>query len=39
MDVETASFYITQGFTLVTVGMDILFIGESAKKTLHKLRK
>jgi 2-keto-3-deoxy-L-rhamnonate aldolase RhmA len=39
MDTETASFYIKHGFTLVTVGMDILFIGESAKKTLKKLRE
>jgi 2-keto-3-deoxy-L-rhamnonate aldolase RhmA len=39
MDAETASFYIKHGFTLITVGMDILFIGESAKKTLQKLRK
>jgi 2-keto-3-deoxy-L-rhamnonate aldolase RhmA len=39
MDVETATLYVEQGFTLLTVGMDILFIGESAKDTLRKLRK
>jgi 2-dehydro-3-deoxyglucarate aldolase/4-hydroxy-2-oxoheptanedioate aldolase len=38
-DVDVASFYIEQGFTLLTVGMDILFIGDSAKDTLQKLRK
>ncbi|HUU51391.1 MAG TPA: aldolase/citrate lyase family protein [Candidatus Heimdallarchaeota archaeon] len=39
MDTEVASFYIEHGFTLITVGMDILFIGDSAKDTLRKLRK
>jgi 2-keto-3-deoxy-L-rhamnonate aldolase RhmA len=39
MDADVASAYIEQGFTLVSVGMDILFIGESAKETLRKLRK
>jgi 2-dehydro-3-deoxyglucarate aldolase/4-hydroxy-2-oxoheptanedioate aldolase len=38
-DVETASFYIKKGFTLLTVGMDILYLGESAKNYLQKLRK
>jgi len=32
MDSETASSYVELGFTLITVGMDILFIGESAKR-------
>lgn len=39
MDIETASLYVEEGFTLLTVGMDILFIGKSAKDTLQKLRK
>jgi 2-keto-3-deoxy-L-rhamnonate aldolase RhmA len=39
MDAEAVSSYIEQGFTLITVGMDILFIGESSKETLRKLRK
>ena len=39
MDVEAASSYIEYGFTFVTVGMDILFIEESAKKTLRKIRR
>ena len=39
MGVEAASSYIERGFTLITVGMDIKCIWESAKETLHKLRK
>jgi len=39
MDAEAVSSYIEQGFTLITVGMDILFIGDSSKETLRKLRK
>jgi 2-dehydro-3-deoxyglucarate aldolase/4-hydroxy-2-oxoheptanedioate aldolase len=39
MDAEIASSYIEHGFTLVNVGMDILFIAESSKDTLRKLRK
>ncbi len=39
MDAEAVSLYIEHGFTLITVGMDILFIGESSKETLRKLRK
>jgi 2-dehydro-3-deoxyglucarate aldolase/4-hydroxy-2-oxoheptanedioate aldolase len=39
MGVEVTSSYIEQGFTLMTVGVDIQFIGDSAKDTLKKLRK
>jgi 2-keto-3-deoxy-L-rhamnonate aldolase RhmA len=39
MNSEAASSHIENGFTLITVGMDILFIGESAKETLRRLRK
>jgi 2-keto-3-deoxy-L-rhamnonate aldolase RhmA len=38
-DVEVAFSYIEQGFTLLTVGVDTLFIGESAKDTLRTIRK
>jgi 2-keto-3-deoxy-L-rhamnonate aldolase RhmA len=38
MDADDASVCIEQGFTLVSVGMDILFVGKSAKETLRKLR-
>jgi 2-dehydro-3-deoxyglucarate aldolase/4-hydroxy-2-oxoheptanedioate aldolase len=37
MDAESASFYVNNGFTLLSVGMDILFIGKSARETLRKL--
>jgi 2-keto-3-deoxy-L-rhamnonate aldolase RhmA len=39
MDAEAASSYLERGFTLITVGMDIQFIGESAKEILRKLRE
>lgn len=39
MDDEAASSYIERGFTLISVGVDILFIGNSAKDSLQKLRK
>lgn len=38
MDADAVLPYIQMGFTLITAGMDILFLGESAKKTLEKLR-
>ncbi len=38
MDAKAASSCIKNGFKLITVGMDILFVGESAKNTLRKLR-
>lgn len=39
MDADAASLYIEQGFTLITVGMDILFLGKSAEETLRELRR
>lgn len=39
MDTEAASSSIEQGFTLISVGMDILFIERSAQETLCKLRR
>jgi 2-keto-3-deoxy-L-rhamnonate aldolase RhmA len=39
MDTEAASSSIEQGFTLISVGMDILFVERSAQDTLRKLRK
>jgi 2-dehydro-3-deoxyglucarate aldolase/4-hydroxy-2-oxoheptanedioate aldolase len=39
MDTEFASSCIEQGFTLITAGMDIKLIGDSAKDTLLKLRE
>ncbi len=38
MDADSVSPYIKKGYTLITAGMDILFLGESAKKSLQKLR-
>jgi 2-keto-3-deoxy-L-rhamnonate aldolase RhmA len=38
MDADSVSPYIKKGFTLITAGIDILFLGESAKKSLQKLR-
>ncbi|MGD9346716.1 MAG: aldolase/citrate lyase family protein [Candidatus Aminicenantes bacterium] len=39
MDTEAASSSIEQGFTLISVGMDILFVERSAQNTLRKLRE
>lgn len=39
MDDKAASAHIEDGFSLITVGMDIQFLGESARATLQKLLK
>ena len=39
LDTEGASSSIEQGFTLITVGMDILFVERAARDSLRKLRK